>query len=394
MNSTARKHAALLRFIGILCAIFISLPGAAFADRGSDLQDELNSSQEEIQRANEDITQGKTEQAAALDQIREIDRRAVDLAVEIQELKAELTAKIGEKAQAENRLASLEVEIAEAAKVLAKERARLSEKKRALNDRVLNIYKTRRTSYLDVLLNSSTFGHFLNRLAFLRIIVEQDGRLVRQVKQTEAKVAETRRRQDEDKQALEKNKALIEADAGRISDLKAIQEETLAALRADKAEKQSLLSKLQKDQVALATVREQAEANARAIQELIRQWNAERASNSSRGDERGGSDGGYVWSPGVDTATAAAVRQAVEEECARQGINPEPVLEIVERESGGDPYAVNLSSGAAGLFQRVPGSLVVLGDIPGQVRDGVTYIKNRYGTSEAALAWWDEHGWY
>lgn len=84
----------------------------------------------------------------------------------------------------------------------------------------------------------------------------------------------------------------------------------------------------------------------------------------------------------------------IERECAKEGINPGPVFEIVMRESGGDPYAQNPASGASGLFQRVPGSLVVLGDAEGQVKDGIAYIKNRYSTSENAWEFWRRHHWY
>lgn len=77
-----------------------------------------------------------------------------------------------------------------------------------------------------------------------------------------------------------------------------------------------------------------------------------------------------------------------------QGLNPQPVVEIVDRESGFDPWAVNPASGAAGLFQRHPPGQIVLGDVPGQVADGVAYIRDKYGTSEAALEFWDRSGWY
>ncbi|MCL5292022.1 MAG: hypothetical protein M1548_05770 [Actinobacteria bacterium] len=88
------------------------------------------------------------------------------------------------------------------------------------------------------------------------------------------------------------------------------------------------------------------------------------------------------------------VHSAIEAECAKQGINPEPVKIIMDRESGDDPWAVNPTSGAAGLFQRCPGDYVPLGKVAWQVQNGVAYIIDRYGTAENALAWWDRNGSY
>lgn len=66
---------------------------------------------------------------------------------------------------------------------------------------------------------------------------------------------------------------------------------------------------------------------------------------------------------------------------------------IIQHESGGDPYAVNPSSGACGLFQRLPCS-VSLGDVASQMADGLNYIAARYGTPYNAYLYWQAHGNY
>ena len=73
--------------------------------------------------------------------------------------------------------------------------------------------------------------------------------------------------------------------------------------------------------------------------------------------------------------------------------NDPNVAWIIAKESGGNPYAINKSSGACGLFQKLPCN-VPLGDVEAQMTDGLTYIKNRYGTSANAVAFWKAHGWY
>jgi hypothetical protein len=66
---------------------------------------------------------------------------------------------------------------------------------------------------------------------------------------------------------------------------------------------------------------------------------------------------------------------------------------IISHESGGDPNSVNASSGACGLFQKLPCN-VPLGDVDAQMADGLAYIHNRYGSPANAVAFWQSHGWY
>lgn len=71
-------------------------------------------------------------------------------------------------------------------------------------------------------------------------------------------------------------------------------------------------------------------------------------------------------------------------------------IELVCRESSLNPKAVNKSSGAAGLFQAYPASKLgcELSDVDCQIEWGKNYIKQRYGTVEAALLFHDQKGWY
>lgn len=66
---------------------------------------------------------------------------------------------------------------------------------------------------------------------------------------------------------------------------------------------------------------------------------------------------------------------------------------IIQHESGGNPNNVNSSSGACGLFQKVPCN-VPLGDVAAQMADGLQYINSRYGSPYNAYLFWVSHGWY
>lgn len=68
--------------------------------------------------------------------------------------------------------------------------------------------------------------------------------------------------------------------------------------------------------------------------------------------------------------------------------------ELVQRESGWNPNAINPSSGACGLFQALPCSKMGGMEIGNQIRWGLNYIAERYGSPSSALAHHDANNWY
>ncbi|MEU6115024.1 transglycosylase SLT domain-containing protein [Streptomyces sp. NPDC047117] len=73
---------------------------------------------------------------------------------------------------------------------------------------------------------------------------------------------------------------------------------------------------------------------------------------------------------------------------------------IVERESGWDPQASNASSGAYGLVQALPGSKMASAGADWktnpstQVKWGLNYMNERYGSPCGAWSFWQSHNWY
>lgn len=74
----------------------------------------------------------------------------------------------------------------------------------------------------------------------------------------------------------------------------------------------------------------------------------------------------------------------------------QPAALIICRESGFNAQAVNVHSGAGGLFQALPFSKTgcALSDVSCQITWGISYFKNRYGTPSNAWAFWRTHNWY
>lgn len=79
----------------------------------------------------------------------------------------------------------------------------------------------------------------------------------------------------------------------------------------------------------------------------------------------------------------------------------QPTLELVARESSFNHTAKNPKSSARGLFQFLDstrknygGDKVNWNDPYQQALGGLKYVKDRYGTPDKALKFWDKNKWY
>lgn len=76
------------------------------------------------------------------------------------------------------------------------------------------------------------------------------------------------------------------------------------------------------------------------------------------------------------------------------------IVQIVNRESSFNPYAVNKKSGACGLFQAYKCSKMAKygsdyrTNYKVQIAWGMDYIKARYGSPTKAWNFWQSHHWY
>ncbi|MEU1076187.1 transglycosylase SLT domain-containing protein, partial [Streptomyces sp. NPDC005878] len=73
---------------------------------------------------------------------------------------------------------------------------------------------------------------------------------------------------------------------------------------------------------------------------------------------------------------------------------------IVSHESGWDHTATNTSSGAYGLVQALPGSKMASAGADWktnpatQIKWGLGYMNDRYGSPVGAWNFWQTHHWY
>ena len=96
-------------------------------------------------------------------------------------------------------------------------------------------------------------------------------------------------------------------------------------------------------------------------------------------------------------ASAVAVSGTCADWISQAGVSDvASAIELIRRESGCNPNAVNRSSGACGIAQELPcgKSGCGLGNPVCQIKWMQNYVNARYGGWANAIAWHNSHNWY
>lgn len=229
------------------------------------------------------------EAQSARQRLQDVISRQRSVRGELRELKQEQAGAQQELADARNTAQRARTRSSEASRqleavraILREVRADLAETEKALEGhrdavsaRLLAIYRTGQPSYLEVMLNATSFEDFTNRAEFSRLIAQQDQRLLDDLIETEARLNEQR--------------ATLEVRHAEAEKLK--QEADRQRQIAERAESQAqaLVERYRKDRAAAERALAQLEAAENQLQEIVRA----QASTSRGGGYQGTSTGRY-----------------------------------------------------------------------------------------------------
>jgi murein DD-endopeptidase MepM/ murein hydrolase activator NlpD len=213
-----------------------------------------------------------------LESIRDRQRQVQSRLAAIKDNQAEASSELGaarnRAQQARDRAASARRNLEEVRAILRDVKADLAQTeeeleghREAMSQRLVALYEAGQPSYLEVVLNATSFEDFTNRAEFSRIIAGQDQQLLEALVETEAKLAQQR--------------ATLEAKQAEAADLK--QQADAAKSEAEKAEREAeaLVAKYRNDRKAAETDYAALEATEKQIEALIRSQAS--SSGSSRG---------------------------------------------------------------------------------------------------------------
>ena len=211
------------RFICSVLAFIIcsfSILTYVYAEEVTDLQTEQERLQNEINDANQDLENVQTEISQNLEQVQKLDEKIQTSQTELEGLNAKIT--------------ELQEQITDVEGKLEIEEERYGRQKDLLETRLVEMYETSETEYLDVILTSRSISEFLSNYFLITELTNYDTDLLNDVKM------------QKDEIELEKNK--LNKAKEEYSTIKQNQLRTARVLENTKSLRENYISKLSEEE--------------------------------------------------------------------------------------------------------------------------------------------------
>ena len=226
----------------VIMIMLLTLTGnimVALATSQSDLNDvesKINETQNKIDQVEEKLSDAMTQIRSLNAEIAEYENDISDLNTQIDEVNAKIE--------------SAEQEIKKAEEDQAHQQA-------LLEQRLVAIYKSGNTTYLDALLSSKNILDFVNKYYYVSKMAECDQNLLNQIETNKIKI--------------EESKKLLETSKEQIESLKKSKEDTANSLKDSQAMKQKYVEQLSDEEKSLNDQLDQFEEDKKRIEEELRQ---------------------------------------------------------------------------------------------------------------------------
>ena len=198
----------------------------------------------------------------------------------------------------ESKISDLQTEISSRERDIEQKEEEYTEQEKLLDARIVALYKSGDTSYLDVLLTSSSITDFLAKYYMAEELINYDKELMQSIKQQKADIETEKTQLEADKKELDTSLAQTEQKKTSLKSLKNEKEDYVDQLTAEEKEVQEEIEELEEENRKIAN--EIKEAQIRYQKQL-----EELKNNSGSSSSQSGS--GYFIRPvssGPITATA------------------------------------------------------------------------------------------
>lgn len=230
-----KKILAITLIITILISSNMLISYAAnkseLQQESSDLDGKIKQTEEELSHVEENLTGIMADIRELNAEISEYEKEIYNLNVEISELQAQIS-------EAEENLKQAEEDFAH--------------QKELFEKRLVATYKMGETTYLDVLLSSTSIVDFISKYHMVSLIAEYDNNLLNEI--------------ERNKKTIEEAKATLENSKKEVETKKNNKQSTANALKASQATKQGYMNELTSEQKTLQNQLDQFEKDKQEIQ--------------------------------------------------------------------------------------------------------------------------------
>ncbi len=202
-----------------------------------------------------DLTNIKNKIDSTKQEIDQVEQKLSSAMEQIQSLNAEITEYENDISDLNSQIDDLTNKIDEAEIQIKGAEEKYNYQLELLKARLVAIYETGETSYLDVLLSSKSITDFITKYYTVSEILESDKNLMEQMEQTRI--------------SLEASKELLETSKEQVEVLKKNKVDTVDSLKKSQSVKQSYIDQLNEEEQELNENLEQFERDKKVIQEEL-----------------------------------------------------------------------------------------------------------------------------
>ncbi len=209
MRKAEKKHIAMTMAVVLLMCAF---PMTTYADKISDLEQQINDKKEEQEKTQQEISNRE-------DELDELNETTEGLKGQLGNLNAELEKVSQNLAELEEDIEAKIIEIENTEKQLASARQTEEDQYAAMKKRIQFMYEKRDYMILEIFLGSASFADFLNRNDYIEQLTEYDREQLEAFKATRREIEETEARLQQEKKDLDELKISVEKEQSRVEGL-------------------------------------------------------------------------------------------------------------------------------------------------------------------------------
>ena len=236
-------------YILIITILIFSQLTFTYAASTSDLKNQQSNIQKEINEKNTEITNIKTKMSSTLSQINNMVSEVNGYKDEIDEL--------------EGKLNNLNASIDEKQKNIEDKQEKYDENQELLNKRLIALYESGTTTYLDLLLNSESISDFISKYYLIEKLAEYDTNLLEKIQNEKQELENEKKVLDEQKAEVEATKTTIVAKKNAVDVVVKEKNRLVTSLSAEEKELQQQIEELEEDKRAIANELAKIAANSK-----------------------------------------------------------------------------------------------------------------------------------
>ena len=268
-NNILRKLEYILSVVIII--LFVSNHFYVYASQKSELKNEKNNIDQQIEETTSEIAGVQSQKSDALKQINNYNTQIGSYENDITDL--------------QNQISTLQTQITDKEKDIKEQEEKYKEQQELLDKRLVAMYESGSTSYLDMLLSSQSLSDFISKYYIIEQLTEYDQDLLQSIENTKNRIQSEKTELENSKKEVETSKTSLENKKNSLTVLVGEKNALVGTLSAEEQALQAELEQFEKDkreiQAQLEAIAAQEAAARKAAEEAKRKAAANSSSSSN-----------------------------------------------------------------------------------------------------------------